>query len=43
VVIGFPLLILLGIISFVMPIIAIVKVVNYPNKPYRYPFIFRLV
>lgn len=43
VIIGFPLLILLAIISFVMPIIAIVKVLNYPNKSYRYPFIFRLV
>lgn len=41
--IGFPLLILLAIISFVMPIIAIGKVLNYPNKSYRYPFIFRLV
>lgn len=43
VVIGIPLLVLLGIISFVMPIIAIVKVLNYPNKSYRYQFIFRWV
>ena len=43
VVIGFPLLIVLGIVSFVMPIIALVKVLNDPNQPYRYPFIFRLV
>jgi uncharacterized protein len=43
VIIGFPLLILLGIISLVMPIMAIVKVLGSPNQPYRYPFIFRLV
>ena len=40
--IGFPLLVLLAIISFVMPIIAILNVMNNPNKPYSYPFIFRL-
>jgi uncharacterized Tic20 family protein len=43
VVIGIPLLILLGIISFLMPIIGIINVVNDPNTPYRYPFIIRLV
>jgi uncharacterized Tic20 family protein len=43
VVIGIPLLIVLGIISFIMPIIAIIQVLSYPNQPYRYPFIFRLV
>lgn len=41
--IGIPLLIILGIVSFVMPIIAIVKVLNKPDQPYRYPFIFRLL
>jgi hypothetical protein len=41
VLIGIPLLIILGIISMVMPIIAIVKVLTEPNEPYRYPFIFR--
>ncbi|BAT53322.1 hypothetical protein NOS3756_22810 [Nostoc sp. NIES-3756] len=41
--IGILLLIALGIISFVLPIIAIIKVVNEPDLPYRYPFIFRLV
>lgn len=40
--IGIPLLVLLAIISFVMPIIAILNVINNPNKPYCYPFIFRL-
>ncbi|QLE55308.1 DUF4870 domain-containing protein [Nostoc sp. TCL26-01] len=43
VVIGFFLLIGLGVISIIMPIIAIIKVLNEPNVPYRYPFIFRLV
>ncbi|MEM1172677.1 MAG: DUF4870 domain-containing protein [Cyanobacteria bacterium P01_H01_bin.35] len=41
--IGFPLLVLLGIINFVMPIIAILNVMNNPNQPYSYPFIFRLL
>jgi uncharacterized protein len=40
--IGIPLLILLGIISFIMPIFAIVKVLSHPDHPYRYPFIFRI-
>lgn len=41
--IGFPLLALLGIVNVVMPIIAIVKVLTDPDRPYRYPFIFRLL
>jgi uncharacterized protein len=41
--IGIFLLIALGIVSFILPIIAIIKVVNEPDLPYRYPFIFRLV
>lgn len=41
--IGIPLLFALGLISFVMPIIALVQVLNSPDVPYRYPFIFRLV
>jgi uncharacterized Tic20 family protein len=43
VLIGFPLLILLVVISIVMPIIAIIQVLETPEKPYRYPFIFRLL
>lgn len=43
VLIGFPLLIFLGIISLIMPIIAIVRVLEDPNQPYRYPLIFRIV
>ncbi len=42
-VIGIPLLVLLAIVNFVMPIIAILNVMSNPNKPYRYPFIFRLL
>ena len=41
--IGIPLLVLLWIVSFIMPIIAIFNVVNNPHKPYRYAFIFRLL
>jgi uncharacterized Tic20 family protein len=41
-VVGIPLLILLAIVSFVMPIIAIMNVLENPDKPYSYPFIFRL-
>lgn len=41
--IGIPFLIILGIINFVMPIIAIFSVINNPDQPYRYPFIFRFL
>jgi uncharacterized Tic20 family protein len=41
--IGIPLLIGLGIASFILPIIAVVKVLDNPSQSYRYPFIFRLV
>ncbi|MGB6294878.1 MAG: DUF4870 domain-containing protein [Rivularia sp. (in: cyanobacteria)] len=43
IIIGFPLLMVLGLISFIMPIIAIVQILSSPDQPYRYPFIFRLV
>ncbi|KAM3113022.1 DUF4870 domain-containing protein [Phormidesmis sp. 146-33] len=43
VLIGIPLLVLLAVASFVMPIIAIVDVASTPNRPYRYPFIWRLL
>ncbi|MEM6402697.1 MAG: DUF4870 domain-containing protein [Cyanobacteria bacterium P01_D01_bin.116] len=43
VLIGFPLLMVLGLISFIMPIIAIVQILSSPDETYRYPFIFRLV
>ena len=41
--IGIPLLFVLGLISVVMPIIALVLILSSPEIPYRYPFIFRLV
>lgn len=43
VLIGIPLLMVLGLISFIMPIIAIIQILSSPDEPYRYPFIFRLV
>lgn len=43
VVIGFALLAVLGFVSFIMPIIAIVQVLSEPDRPYRYPYIFRLL
>lgn len=43
IIIGIPLLIVLGIVSLFMPILAIIKISDNPDQPYRYPFIFRLV
>ncbi|MCT7977892.1 DUF4870 domain-containing protein [Laspinema olomoucense] len=43
VLIGFPLLLILGVASWILPIIAIVKVLSNPTLIYRYPFLFRLV
>lgn len=40
--IGLILLGILFIVQWVMPIIAIVKSLNDPDQPFRYPFIFRL-
>lgn len=42
VLIGYPLLAILGVVSLVMPILAILKSLSNPEQPYRYPFIFRL-
>lgn len=41
--IGIPLLVLLGIASILLPIIAIVRVATEPQTPYRYPLIWRLL
>ncbi|NEO62939.1 MAG: DUF4870 domain-containing protein, partial [Moorea sp. SIO4G2] len=38
-----PLLFILGLVSLIMPIIALVKVLENPNQPYRYPYIFRVL
>lgn len=43
VLIGLPFLVLVFVISWVMPILAMVQVATNPDKLYRYPFIFRLV
>lgn len=41
--IGWPLLALLGIVTLIMPIIAIIQVLSDPNQTFRYPFIFRVL
>ena len=41
--IGIPLLILLLIASWVMPIIAIVRILENPDRSYRYPLIFHIL
>lgn len=41
--VGIVLLLLLWLVSFIMPIVAIVHSASNPNTPYRYPFIFRLI
>ena len=41
--IGIPFVVLLGLLSWVLPILAIVQSFSDPNQSYRYPFIFRLL
>ena len=36
-------IVMLVIACFTMPIIALIQVLGNPDRPYRYPFIFRLV
>ena len=43
VLIGWLLLGILGIVTLVMPIIAILKVLTNPNQVFRYPFILRVL
>lgn len=43
VLIGWPLLGILVIVQFVLPILAIVKSVTEPSNVYKYPFIFRVL
>ena len=38
-----PSLVILGVFTLVMPILAIVSVVSNPDQPYSYPFIFRII
>ncbi|MCU0549694.1 MAG: DUF4870 domain-containing protein [Leptolyngbya sp. Prado105] len=46
-VVGIPVAIVIGIglliCSWLLPILAIVKVIDRPDHPYRYPFILRLL
>ncbi|MBE9014443.1 DUF4870 domain-containing protein, partial [Pseudanabaenaceae cyanobacterium LEGE 13415] len=46
-VIGIPVAFVIGIglaiFSWVLPIVAIVKVLDSPSQPYRYPFILRIL
>ncbi|TVQ21657.1 MAG: DUF4870 domain-containing protein [Leptolyngbya sp. DLM2.Bin15] len=43
VLIGYPLLAILFVIHWVMPIIGILKILKDSDHSYRYPFIFRLL
>ena len=42
-IIGIPLLWLLGIVSVVAPIFAVIKILNDGNATFRYPFIFHFL
>jgi hypothetical protein len=41
--IGLPFLWLVLLLSWVMPILAIIQILSNPNHSYRYPFIFRIL
>ncbi|MBD1866222.1 DUF4870 domain-containing protein [Oculatella sp. FACHB-28] len=41
--IGYPLLLVLFIVHWTMPVLAIMHTFREPSQPYRYPFIFRVV
>lgn len=41
--IGWLLLAILGVFNLVLPIIAILAILNNPNTVYRYPFIFHVL
>lgn len=41
--IGWPLLLLLGIVSLVAPIVAILRVLGSPDRPFRYPFVWHVL
>jgi uncharacterized protein len=43
IIISFPLLLLLAALSLIMPIVAIVRVLEDPSKAYCYPFIFHII
>ncbi|MGF1517442.1 MAG: DUF4870 domain-containing protein [Nodosilinea sp.] len=41
--VGIPLLFVLGIVNFIMPVWAIIHSITKPNLAFRYPLILRLV
>lgn len=41
--IGFILIAIIGIWSFISPIVAMINVANNPTVPYRYPLIMRFI
>ncbi len=41
--VGIPLLFVLGIVNFIMPVWAIIQSITKPNIVFRYPLILRLV
>jgi uncharacterized protein len=41
--IGYPLLALLFVVSWILPVLAIVKCLRNPDETFRYPFIFRVL
>jgi hypothetical protein len=43
VLIGLPLLAILFVVHWTLPVLAILQCLNNPEQPYRYPFIFRLL
>jgi uncharacterized Tic20 family protein len=43
VLIGYPLLAILFLVHWIMPIVAILRTLKDPDSAYRYPFIFRLL
>ncbi|MCU0525872.1 MAG: DUF4870 domain-containing protein [Elainella sp. Prado103] len=43
VLIGFPLMFVLGVITLIMPIIAMIQVASEPDRPYRYPFVIHFL
>lgn len=43
VLIGIPLLAILFVVHWTLPVFAILHSLNNPDQPYRYPFIFRLL
>lgn len=43
VLIGFPLMFVLGLITLLLPIIAMIQVVTDPDRPYRYPFVIHFL